>query len=58
VTEKQKEHVQMKVDEPNTPYIRYDPVTDQVTNWQGKLNSIFYTLFVCKKLIGLCDRYT
>jgi hypothetical protein len=25
----------MKVDEPNTPYIRYDPVTDKVTNWEG-----------------------
>lgn len=25
----------MKVDEPNTPYIRYDPVADKVTNWEG-----------------------
>ncbi|KAG2194745.1 hypothetical protein INT46_004137 [Mucor plumbeus] len=34
-TEKQqKEQVLMKVDEPNTPYIRYDPVTDKVTNWE------------------------
>lgn len=35
-TEKQqKEQVLMKVDEPNTPYIRYDSVTDKVTNWEG-----------------------
>ncbi|KAL9537768.1 hypothetical protein MBANPS3_011480 [Mucor bainieri] len=34
-TEKQqKEQVLMKVDEPNTPYIRYDPVADKVTNWE------------------------
>lgn len=31
----QKEQVLMKVDEPNTPYIRYDPVADKVTNWEG-----------------------
>ncbi|KAL7322692.1 hypothetical protein PS15p_211664 [Mucor circinelloides] len=30
----QKEQVLMKVDEPNTPYIRYDPVADKVTNWE------------------------
>lgn len=35
-TEKQKEQVTMKVDEPNTPYVRYNAETDQVTNWQGK----------------------
>lgn len=35
-TEKQqKEQVLMKVDEPNTPYIRYDFATDKVTNWEG-----------------------
>lgn len=34
-TEKQqKQQVLMKVDEPNTPYVRYDPSTDQVTNWE------------------------
>ncbi|CAO3638064.1 unnamed protein product [Mucor hiemalis] len=32
-TEKQKEQVSMKIDEPNTPYIRYNSTTDQVTNW-------------------------
>jgi hypothetical protein len=35
-TEKQqKEQVFMKIDEPNTPYIHYNPTTDQVTNWKG-----------------------
>lgn len=34
-TEKQKEQVSMKIDEPNTPYIRYNSTTDQVTNWGG-----------------------
>lgn len=40
----------MKVDEPNTPFIRYDPFTDKVTNWQGNskfnLNRVLY-LCVC-----------
>lgn len=40
----------MKVDEPNTPFIRYDPLTDKVTNWQGNskfnLNRVLY-LCVC-----------
>lgn len=31
----QKEQVLMKIDEPNTPYIRYDPIADKVTNWEG-----------------------
>ncbi|CAO3610574.1 unnamed protein product [Mucor fragilis] len=30
----QKEQVLMKIDEPNTPYIRYDPIADKVTNWE------------------------
>lgn len=25
----------MKIDEPKTPYIRYDPETDQVLNMEG-----------------------
>ncbi|KAK4520776.1 NET1-associated nuclear protein 1 [Mucor velutinosus] len=40
-TEKQqKEQVLMKVDEPNTPYIRYDPVADKVTNWEALPESL------------------
>jgi hypothetical protein len=34
--EKQQGQVTMKVDEPNTPFVRYDAVSDKVTNWQGK----------------------
>ncbi|KAI8643575.1 hypothetical protein BD408DRAFT_414514 [Parasitella parasitica] len=30
----QRGQVLMKINEPNTPYIRYDPVTDKVTNWE------------------------
>ncbi|KAG2208888.1 hypothetical protein INT47_011028 [Mucor saturninus] len=33
-TEKLKEQVTMKVDEPNTPYVRYNSDLDEVTNWQ------------------------
>ncbi|KAI9486867.1 MAG: hypothetical protein EXX96DRAFT_550891 [Benjaminiella poitrasii] len=34
ITEKQKEQAFMKIDEPNTPYIQYDPATDTVLNWE------------------------
>lgn len=33
----------MKIDEPNTPYIKYDPATDTVTNWEGSLTINSYT---------------
>lgn len=36
-TEKLKEQVTMKVDEPNTPYVRYNSELDEVMNWQGKI---------------------
>lgn len=36
LTEQQKDST-MKVDEPKTPYIRYDAATDQVLNLPGKV---------------------
>lgn len=35
LNEEQKDST-MKIDEPKTPYIRYDPETDQVLNMGGK----------------------
>lgn len=46
--EKQQEQVTMKVDEPNTPFVRYDAVSDKVTNWQGK--GVY--LYIHRKHIG------
>ncbi|KAI7905268.1 uncharacterized protein BX663DRAFT_315957 [Cokeromyces recurvatus] len=34
ITEKQKDKAFMKIDEPNTPFIKYDPVKDKVINWE------------------------
>lgn len=39
LTEAQKDST-MKVDEPKTPYVRYDPETDQVLNMDGNLLDI------------------
>lgn len=44
--EKEKEHITfMKIDEPNTPYIKYDGTTDQVLNWDG-INDYYYNTHV------------
>lgn len=44
LTESQKDST-MKVDEPKTPYVRYDAETDQVLNLDGKV------FFFCKHVV-------
>ena len=49
MNEEQKDST-MKIDEPKTPYIRYDPETDQVLNMGGKLIRLsFYSKKINKK---------